>query len=218
MFTGEIVFLRHGQSTANAAGVWQGQLDFPLSEFGREQARQAGRALAGSPVAGVYTSPLLRASQTAEGIARELSATGGYENGIVALPGLMERSGGMFEGRVWAEFQQENPDLMEKFMSLPEAEAWRLAGAEDDAQVLVRFEAAVSEIQARHAGSGGSLLVVSHGGALRAYLRHLFGEEVLTGTRRAPNASLTRVSWSTTGSSEGHPRLVDLALTGHLEG
>lgn len=214
MFRGEIVFVRHGQSTANAEGVWQGQLDFPLSELGREQARRTGRALAGSPVAGVYTSPLLRASQTADGIARELSSASSYENGVVSLPGLMERSGGLFEGERWAEFQQENPVLVEKFMGLPEAEAWRLVGAEDDAQVLDRFEAAISEIQARHTGSEGSLVVVSHGGALRAYLRHLFGGEVLTDTRRAPNASLTRVSW---GTRYEVPRLVDLALTSHLE-
>lgn len=218
MFRGEIVFVRHGQSTANAEGVWQGRLDFPLSELGQEQARRAGEALSGSPVAGVYTSPLLRASQTAEGIARELSSTGGYENGVVALPGLMERSGGLFEGQRWAELQQENPDLIAKFMSLPEAEAWSLVGAEDDARVLNRFEAAISEIRTRHTGSGSSLVVVSHGGALRAYLRHLFGEEVLTDARRAPNASLTRLSWGSRDStSGGQPRLVDLALTGHLE-
>ena len=45
----EISLIRHGQSTANASGIWQGQLDFPLSEEGRRQAASASRTCAESP-------------------------------------------------------------------------------------------------------------------------------------------------------------------------
>src|SRR5215210_2337484 len=95
----EMILLRHGQSTANATGVWQGQLEFPLSEEGRRQARLAGRALAGESLDGLYSSPLSRALETAEIISREA----GFSGKVVALEGLMERRGGLLEGTTLAE-------------------------------------------------------------------------------------------------------------------
>jgi broad specificity phosphatase PhoE len=53
--------VRHGQSTANARGIWQGQMEFPLSKEGRRQATLVGRALAHEPFDGLYSSPLSRA-------------------------------------------------------------------------------------------------------------------------------------------------------------
>ena len=57
------------------------------------------------------------------------------------------------------------------------------------------------------------VVLVAHGGVLRAFLRSAFGEEVLPGTRRAPNASITRLRWS----PAGEPELLDLASTTHLD-
>ncbi|MEW6636961.1 MAG: histidine phosphatase family protein, partial [Actinomycetota bacterium] len=73
----EIILVRHGQSTANASGVWQGQMEFPLSDEGRHQARLAGRALAEKRLDAIYSSPLSRAFETAEIIAREAGYRGG---------------------------------------------------------------------------------------------------------------------------------------------
>ena len=61
----EVLLIRHGQSTANASGVWQGQLDFTLSEEGRLQAAKAGRALKDKEISGIYASPLARAFEDA---------------------------------------------------------------------------------------------------------------------------------------------------------
>src|SRR5919206_3408383 len=87
----EVLLIRHGQSTANAGGVWQGQLDFPLSDEGRRQAASAGRALKGVRISGVFASPLSRAFETAEIVAREA----GFSGEIVPMPDLMERHGGI---------------------------------------------------------------------------------------------------------------------------
>src|SRR4028119_1916033 len=95
----EMLLIRHAQSTANATGVWQGQLDFPLSEEGRRQAATAGRALKGTRISGVYTSPLSRAFETAEIVAREA----GFSGAVVPMPGLAERHGGGLGGYNWAE-------------------------------------------------------------------------------------------------------------------
>jgi broad specificity phosphatase PhoE len=203
----EFFLIRHGQSTANASGVWQGQMEFPLSEEGRLQARLAGKAMSGRPLDAIYSSPLGRAFETAEIIAREA----GFPGEIVPMAGLMERHGGSLEGTTHAEREARNLELTKKLLGLPEEERWRLVGAETDEEVLARFEAAISDIRARHQADA-RLVVVSHGGVMRAFLRARFGPGVLPGTVRAANASITRIGWA----ENGEPRLLELASTRHL--
>ena len=171
----ELLLVRHGQSTANAKGIWQGQMEFPLSERGRAQASLAGHGLSGEP-----------------------------------FEGLSERNGGILEGHTWAEQQQRNPELAKKFLAIPEGERWALVGAETDEEVIARFEEALSSIRALHPG-GSRIVVVSHGGVMRAFLRERFGTGVLPGTQRAANASITRMQWDESG-----PRLLQVASTAHL--
>ncbi len=203
-----MILIRHGQSTANASSVWQGQLDFPLSEQGRLQAAHTGRALRGTKISGVYASPLSRAFETAEIVARKA----GFSGEVVPIPGLTERHGGILEGHTWAEQEARNPAFAEKFLSLPEEERWTLAGAETDEEILARFEQAISSILSRHPGGDGVLVVVSHGGVMRAFLRDRFGSTTLPGVERAPNASVTRLLWEPNTT----PRLLELASTRHL--
>ena len=203
----ELLLIRHGQSTANATGVWQGQMEFPLSESGRRQARSVGRTLAGERFEGLYSSPLGRALETAEIIAREAA----FPGAVVPVEGLMERRGGLLEGTTRAEREAPNPGLAKKLPGLPEEERWKLVGAETDEEVLHRFELAISDICTRHP-AGARMVVVSHGGAMRAFLRDRFGPDVLPGAERAPNASITRIRWD----GAGRPHLVELASTEHL--
>jgi broad specificity phosphatase PhoE len=202
----ELLLVRHGQSTANAKGIWQGQMEFPLSERGRVQAGLAGRGLSGEPFEGVYSSPLSRAFETAE-IIRDRARFAGE---VVPVEGLCERHGGILEGHTWAEQEQRNPELAKKFLAIPEEERWALVGAETDEEVIARFEEALSSIRALHPG-GSHIVVVSHGGVMRAFLRERFGPGVLPGTQRAANASITRMQWGERG-----PRLLEVASTAHL--
>ncbi len=202
--------MRHGQSTANARGVWQGQMEFPLSEEGQRQAALAGRALSGTDYDAIYSSPLARAFQTAEIIARE----SGFAGEVVPVRGLIERHGGVLEGHTWAAQEERDPEFARKFLSLPEEERWVFAGAETDEEVMARFEAAMDEIRARHP-EGSRVVIVSHGGSMRAFLRDRFGTGVLPGTHRAANASITRIAWGRNGTG---PELLELASTEHLTG
>ena len=202
----ELLLIRHGQSTANASGVWQGQMEFPLSEEGRRQALLAGKALAEERLDAIYSSPLGRAFETAEIIARET----GFRGAIVSLTGLMERHGGALEGTTHAEREARDPGFTKKLLSLPEEERWTLVGAETDEEVLARFEGVISDLRAHHP-SGASLVFVSHGGVMRAFLRARFGTDVLPGSERAANASITRIAWGDDG-----PRLLEVASTRHL--
>ncbi len=203
----ELILVRHGQSTANARGIWQGQMEFPLSEEGRRQATLAGRALMREPFDGLYSSPLSRAFETAELIRRET----GFSGAVVPIEGLSERHGGTLEGRTWSEHEERNPQLAKKFLAIPEEERWALVGAETDERLMERYERAISSIRARHP-DGSRIVVVSHGGVMRAFLRDLFGPETLPGMQRASNASITRIVWT----DENQPRLLELASTEHL--
>ncbi len=203
----ELVLIRHGQSTANATGIWQGQMEFSLSQEGRWQARRVGKALAGERIDGLYSSPLGRAFETAEIIALEAH----FPGAVVPVDGLMERHGGLLEGTTHAEREARNPGLVKKLVRLPEEERWNLVGAETDEAVLDRFERAISGIRGRHA-AGARIVVVSHGGIMRVLLRDCFGPDVFPGAQRAPNASITRIQWD----DAGRPLLIELASTEHL--
>jgi broad specificity phosphatase PhoE len=202
----ELLLVRHGQSTANAEGIWQGQMEFPLSERGRAQASLAGLALSGEQFEGLYSSPLSRAFETAE-IIRDRT---GFAGEVVPVDGLSERYGGILQGHTWAEQEQRNPELAKKFLAIPEEERWALVGAETDEEVIARFEDALSSIRVLHPG-GARIVVVSHGGVMRAFLRKLFGPQVLPGAQRAANASITRLQWDELG-----PRPLEVASTAHL--
>lgn len=66
-----IYIVRHGQTEKNKANVLQGRSDVPLNEAGRQQAEEVRDRFreAGISFDLVYTSPLIRAVQTAEIIA-----------------------------------------------------------------------------------------------------------------------------------------------------
>ena len=68
----QIVFLRHGESLGNAAGIIQGQADFPLSEKGINQARVLAKYWQDKSRTFdlIISSPLIRAMQTASPEAR----------------------------------------------------------------------------------------------------------------------------------------------------
>jgi broad specificity phosphatase PhoE len=181
-------------------------MEFPLSERGRAQASLAGHGLSRQPFEGLYSSPLSRAFETAE-IIRDRTRFAGE---VVPVEGLSERNGGILEGHTWDEQERRNPELARKFLAIPEEERWALVGAETDEEVIARFEEALSSIRALHPG-GARIVVVSHGGVMRAFLRGLFGPEVLPGAQRAANASITRLQWGDMG-----PRLLEVGSTAHL--
>jgi probable phosphoglycerate mutase len=92
LFTRPFYFLRHGETETNAAGLITGQLDVDLTSRGRQQALAAAQALAREPITGIYVSPLRRARETAEPIARRLGLP------LHVIGALSERQWGALEG------------------------------------------------------------------------------------------------------------------------
>jgi probable phosphoglycerate mutase len=92
LFTRPFYYLRHGETESNATGTIAGSLDVDLTPLGREQARLAARALAGTPITAIYASPLKRARETAQPIAEALALP------VTILDGIAERNWGELEG------------------------------------------------------------------------------------------------------------------------
>lgn len=92
-----LALLRHGESTANAAGLFTGVWDVPLSQRGRQQARRAAHLLieASQIPDRVVTSPLLRATQTVEIILEEMARP---DLDQLVAPELTERAYGALTG------------------------------------------------------------------------------------------------------------------------
>jgi broad specificity phosphatase PhoE len=80
-----LLCIRHAQSTMNAAGLWQGQADPPLSREGRDQARALALRLVGESLSLLVASDLARASETAEIAAHHLGITTRLEPGLREL-------------------------------------------------------------------------------------------------------------------------------------
>jgi probable phosphoglycerate mutase len=175
-----LALVRHGQSTWNARGRWQGQADPPLSPLGEEQAREAGARLldlggAGLKVTGVVTSDLVRARRTGEIVAEILGL------GSVAIcPDLGEYDVGDWSGLTKPEIEERWPGQQAEWFGgrLPTT-----PGGEGRVHFDRRVMGALLRVAAG-ADPGSVLVVVTHGGVIRALER-------ATGAPPVPIANLS---------------------------
>lgn len=153
------LFLRHGESESNLAGLIGGATDYALTEQGREQARAAGERLRGRNVAAIYTSPLNRAFDTAQIVSEAIG-----DIAVEVHDDLRERNLGVWEGRPISEFVRgatpEGGEPIESFRS--------------------RIKQSLDVIAAPP-----MVLLVAHAGVYRLLREHLVGADV---PERAPNA------------------------------
>lgn len=139
-----LVLIRHGETDWNVEGRYQGQADPPLNEKGLAQSRQLAAELRGVGIEVLYTSPLLRARQTAEILAEDLGIP------LHTEPRLMEINQGEWQTRLRAEIESLYPDLFGRW----ETEPWEVTPPRGEhlSQVQKRVDDAVDEILARHPG------------------------------------------------------------------
>jgi broad specificity phosphatase PhoE len=157
-----VLLVRHGQSEWNAQGRWQGQADPHLSDHGREEARLAASALEGFDGI-VFSSPLLRARETAEIISSKIS-----DGSVFVEPDLREIDVGEFSGLTNDEIEERLPDA---WRTLREGKLEAFPGGEARAHFLQRVLGSLERIAGRHADA--NVLAVAHGGAIAAVERHL---------------------------------------------
>jgi glucosyl-3-phosphoglycerate phosphatase len=171
------VLWRHGQTTWNAEGRFQGQTDIPLDETGEAQADYAARRLATLRPDAIFASDLSRAMQTAAPLSRLTSLT------VTPDKNLRERSGGDWEGLSDEDIRRRYPR---------ERATWDPPNGEPEAAVADRVSGSLARI-AGTLGDGQLAVVVSHGGALRHGMSRLLG---LTGDLSRVLGPLNNCSWS----------------------
>ena len=158
--------LRHGATDVNTAHPprLQGRgMNLGLSDVGRRQAECAAEFFASRPLTAVYSSPLLRAQETAGLIAARHALS------VHTIDELIEVDVGQWEGRAWVEIEQTEPEAYQRFMADPGAHGY--AGGESFLDVQRRVAPAMAEVLA--ANDGGRILVVAHNIVNRAYLASL---------------------------------------------
>lgn len=151
----DLLLVRHGETDWNRDRRVQGQTDTPLNATGLAQADALAASLSAEPLVAVYSSDLARARVTAEVVA-----------GVHGLPvtvdvDLREKDFGTWEGLTDLEIRERFPHVARG--------TW--GDGETTAQVAERATRAIVRIRALQAS--GNVLVVSHGGTMRAILAHL---------------------------------------------
>ena len=161
-----IVFWRHGRTDWNAAGRFQGQTDIPLNEDGRAQAQNAALRLASLGPDAIVSSDLERTRATAEA----LSAVTGLPLALDA--GLRETNAGQWQGHTFDAIRALDGETLHRWedgdVHVP------AGGAETRLDVAARVRRAVDRAL-RDLPADGTLVVVSHGGAIRVGLAELLG-------------------------------------------
>jgi broad specificity phosphatase PhoE len=167
----KFVLVRHGESVWNSERRIQGSLDPELSPRGRRQTDLLVshlRAHLTPTVAAIYSSPLRRAAQTAD----QVAATYGIP--VVHEPDLREMSLGTWEGKTVAEIQATYPGCYERWLEDPLA--FPAPGGEDLRSFEHRVVGSLERMQ--HTHPKADLIVVSHGGVIKALLCFALGLDV----------------------------------------
>lgn len=166
MNTAPICIVRHGETDWNKRGVLQGWLDVPINDLGRRQAHALAESLVDVGVTAVWTSPLVRAKETADIVAAHLHLPPPFIHA-----GLKEKNFGAVQGIPKDELAELNPALLEQIVRRNPAAVF--VGGESMDEFADRVLAAFDEI----AGLCGDnrVLVITHGWVMDVVTRHLRG-------------------------------------------
>jgi len=147
------ILVRHGQTEWNRIERFRGRADVPLNEMGLAQAEATGRRVAQAwQPAAIYVSPLSRAVQTAEAIARHFGLP------LQVHPGLADIDYGEWQGLTPDQVKERWPDNYQAWYHAPHTA--RIPGGETLDALRARGMAAVHELATRHEGQ--TVVLVGH--------------------------------------------------------
>lgn len=192
-----LLLVRHGQTTYNVEGRLPGQLPgIALTDEGRRQVQRAAIALSGVPLTSVVSSPLERARETADIIAR------GWALPVRLDPRLMDVDVGAWSGKKLDDLNKTDP-LWKAFVERPNEPP---EGVESFLEVQRRTVAVVEEIR-QDPSLGRFIVLVAHADVVKLILAHYTG---LTSERARflmiGNASISALAFP----PEGEPHLLAL--------
>ncbi len=202
----ELILIRHGETDWNRELRFQGQVDVPLNEAGRVQARRVAERLGSAPIDHLYSSDLLRTRQTAAPLA------GCHVRSVTELPGLREQHFGRIDGMRVADIQAQHPADWAAWLRFDADHAFD-GGGESTRSFYLRVQATLRQLALAHPHE--TLAVFTHGGVLDMIRRGVRGLP-LSGPREGlvPNGAIGRVRVD----AAGHVDIVQWADAQHLEG
>jgi len=197
-----LTLIRHGETVANLDQRWQGRTDGELTAHGHSQAEALADWYGGLDV--LYSSPLQRARHTAQALAGRLGLA------VDEHAGLIEMHMGAWEDLTTDQIRNGFPELWQRIFDRNE-DLPRGGSGEAFGEVAARMQAALAELARRHAGA--RVGVVTHAGAVQAYLVEVIGMEHGLRNRLAfvENTAVSHVVVSETGA-----RLADFNVAPHL--
>jgi len=155
-----IYLVRHGETEWNEKKLIQGHSDIPLNKKGEIQAKQLGEKLKDIHFEAVFSSDLVRAKRTAEIMVLEKKLA------VITTKALRERLFGRYEGKQVTELRRILGELV--LFSKERQKKLELNEIENDEDVMGRFIPFIRETAVAYQGK--NILVVSHGGLIRALL------------------------------------------------
>ncbi|KXG78924.1 alpha-ribazole phosphatase [Thermotalea metallivorans] len=164
----ELYLVRHGETASNGRGVYCGWQDVALTEKGILQAREVGEKLKDRPLDRIIASDLRRTRQTAEII------NGHHGVEIQGDRAFREMNFGLWEGLSYEGIKNRYPRELEAWekdwlhYSVPEGESLK--------EMYDRVTARIDQLIGN--GAHEKILIVAHGGSIRAILAYLIGRGV----------------------------------------
>lgn len=204
------LLVRHGETEWNRQKKFQGQIDVPLNENGKQQSNAAAEFLKEVQIDAAVTSPMLRPKETAEIILQ-------YHPNVELelLPDLQEISHGLWEGKFEGEIEKDFPGLLKEWQERPETV--QMPEGENLQQVWERAIAAWRSIVLKYSKEPKTVLVVAHDAINKAILCHLFdlGPEHFWNFKQG-NGAVTAIDYPK--GADGYPVLQSMNITSHLGG
>jgi broad specificity phosphatase PhoE len=169
-----LILVRHGETEGESSIRYHGRTDVALSELGRKQMRQAGRALEThrrtKTFAQVFSSPLVRASEGARIVA-------GQSAPIVTIDEFAEVHFGLFEGLTADEIRERYPDEFARWNVDRLAPTYAYPEGESRGNFANRVERGLERMLTLWMPRDDDALVIAHRGVIRAIVRRLTNRE-----------------------------------------
>jgi len=207
-----LLLVRHGETEWNKESRFQGKMDIPLNETGKEQGRKAADLLKDTSLNFAISSPLLRPKETAELI---LAHHPGVE--LQLQDKLLEISHGTWEGKLKPEIQMEYPELLNQWQETPELV--QMPDGENLQQVWDRAIAGWEEIVAEQSNvSSDSIntgIIVAHDAINKVILCALLGLSTSNFWNvKQGNGAVSVIDYP--DGKDGKPVLQAINITSHL--
>jgi len=161
-----ILLIRHGENDFVKTGKMAGRLPgIHLNEKGQKQAQALGEALKEVPIKAVYSSPLERAMETAEPIAKA------HNLSIVPVSGLLESNVGKWQGRPWKMIRR----IKVWRVVLHAPSRFRFPEGESFPEMQTRITSALDEICVWHKKPQDIIAAVFHADPIKLAVAHYIG-------------------------------------------